>query len=143
MRQSGRTRRRRNGVEAGPQGFQDLPGANGGARNECADETVETIVLVAMHVEVVNGSLDSKARRQFVSDPVDKVDNVLAYNVIYEHDALLDGNANDLQAANQSKINILLLFPLQQIDKGIWHKATVPCTTYCSNPGDIAGLGGK
>lgn len=98
MWQSGRARRRRNGIEAGPQRFQDLPGADGGARNECADETIETIVLVAMHVEVVNCPLYGEAGRQFISDPVDKVHNVLTYNVIYEHDALLDRDADDLQA---------------------------------------------
>lgn len=53
-----------------------------------------------MHMEVVNCPLDCQAGGQFVPDPVDKVDNVLAYNVIYEHDSLLNCNADDLQAAN-------------------------------------------
>jgi uncharacterized protein (DUF924 family) len=143
VRQSGRTRRRRNGVEAGPQGFQDLPGTNGGARDECADETVETIVLVAMHVEVINRPLYGEACRQFVSDPVDKVDDVLTYDVIYEHDALVDRDADDLQATKQSKVDILLLFPLQQIDQGIWDKTPMPRTTDCYDAGEIASLGGK
>src|SRR5882757_82626 len=143
MGQSSRARRRRNGVEAGPQRFQNLTGADRGAGNEGADEPIETVVLVAMHVEVVYRPLDRQAGRQFIPNPVDEVDNILTYNIIYEHDSLLHRDADDLQAANQCKVHILLLFTLQQVNESIWHKATVPGTTYCSDAGNIAGLGGK
>jgi hypothetical protein len=143
MGQGCRPRRWRDGVQTGPQRFQNLTGADRGAGNKRTNEPIEAIVLVAMHVEVVDCPLNGQTGRQFVSDPVDQVDNVLTYNVIYEHDSLLRRDADDLQATNQSEVDIFLLFAFQQINKGIRHKATMPGTTYCSDAGDIAGLGGK
>jgi hypothetical protein len=143
MRQSGCSCRRQNGVEIRPQRFQNLTGADGGTGNECADEAIKTIVFVPMHVKMVDCPLNCEAGRQFVSDPVHEVHNVLTDNVIYQHDPLLHCDTDNLQAPNEGEIYIFLLFPLQQIHKGIWYKTTMPGTTNRSNAGEVAGLGGK
>lgn len=78
-----------------------------------------------------------------MSNSFEQVNDVLAYNVVNEKDALVRVNTKYLQGLQQCKIDILLLFALKQVGQGIRHKTAVSGTGDADDAGNITGLGRK
>ena len=70
-----------------------------------------------------------------------KVDNVLADNVINEHDSLLRVNSSDLQHLKESKVDILLLFSMKQVYQCIGNITSMLCTCNGCASGPVTCLG--
>jgi hypothetical protein len=100
----------------------------------------EAVIFVSVDVERINGLVNGQAGRQKVANLFLQVNHVLGCNVIYEKHALLQIEPNSCQGLQKCKINILLLFTFEQVDQGIRHKASMPCTGNADDTSKITCL---
>ena len=93
-----------------------------------------------MHMEQTNCVIYLEAEQQMTTDPFLKINDVLAYNVIHEQDALVRINPSYLNGSEDCKINTFLLFTFVEIDNRVRCIAAVLSTCNSDNSSDVAHL---
>ena len=93
-----------------------------------------------MHMEQTNCTIYLEAEQQMTTDPFPKVNDVLAYNVIHEQDALVQINPSCLNGSEDCKVNIFLLFTFVVIDNRVQHVVAVPSTCNGDDSSDVASF---
>ena len=92
-----------------------------------------------MYMEKANCPVYHETHWQLVTNSVEKVNKILAGNIIHNHDPLVRVNTGHPDCLEEGKINIFLLFTLEQVDKGIWGIAPMLSTCNGDHPCNIAG----
>ena len=91
-------------------------------------------------MEQTNCMIYLEADWQMTTDSFPKVNDVLAYNVIHEQDALVQINPSCLNGSEDCKVNIFLLFTFVEIDNGVWCIAAMPSTCNGDDSSDVASF---
>ena len=78
-----------------------------------------------------------------MSNSFHEMKTVLACDIVDEKYPLVWINMKDVESLHKSKIDVLLLFTLEQINQNIWHKTSISCTGNADNTGDITCFGHK
>ena len=88
----------------------------------------KTLFLVCMYMEEADWLVHHETHWQLVTNSVEKVNEILAGNIIHNHDLLVRVDAGCPDCLEEGKINIFLLFTLEQVNTGIWGIAPMPST---------------
>ena len=67
-----------------------------------------------------------------------EVNEVLACDIVYEEHSLFWVYPGDAQGLQECKVNVPLLFALEQVDQGIRHKTSMPSAGHGDNTSQIA-----
>jgi hypothetical protein len=78
-------------------------------------------------VELANRAIDIQARRQQMSNTGPKVNKILTYNVVVDHERLFWVDPSGADGFENGPVTVLLLFPQYKVNNAIWNKTPVPC----------------
>ena len=92
-----------------------------------------------MYMEEADCPVHCETHQQLVTNSVEKVNKILAGNIVHNHDSLVRVEASRPDCLEEGKINIFLLFTLEQVNKGIWGIAPMPSTCNGDHPCNVAG----
>ena len=115
MREQGRSNSRRDIIQRRPERFQDFAADNADAGDKCRGKSEKTLILMSVYVEKTDGHIYNQSGGEVLPDPFLKVNRILASNVIYQSDLLLDSYTGCFEGLQKREINIFLLFSLEKI----------------------------
>src|ERR1700726_1227422 len=97
--------RRGNGIQYCPQRLKYFSCYDAGPWNERRSIAKKAFIFVAMNMQKPNGLVNGQSGWKMGTNTFPKIDNVLADNVVNEHDSLLGVHSSDLQCLKKSKVD--------------------------------------